>query len=72
MHNKSCMYSKGKYLTLLYHNFSCLLVTTTAYCNYFYWTCEHATLRGLNFADSTDLGKIAKLSPGEKFSMGHP
>ena len=27
-----------KYLTLLYHNFSCLLVTTTAYCNYFYWT----------------------------------
>ena len=27
-------------------------------------------LRGLNFADFADLGKIAKLSPGEKFATG--
>ena len=30
------------------------------------------TLRGLNFADFADLGKNAKLSPGEKFATGHP
>ena len=30
------------------------------------------TLRGLNFADFADLGKIAKLSPSEKFATGHP
>ena len=28
------------------------------------------TLRGLNFADFADLGKIAKLSPSEKFATG--
>ena len=36
---------------------------------------ERVTLRGLNFADFTDfadLGKNAKLSPGEKFATGHP
>ena len=31
-----------------------------------------ATLRGLNFADLADLGKIAKLGPDEKFATGHP
>ena len=30
------------------------------------------TLRGLNLADFADFGKIVKLSPGEKFAMGHP
>ena len=30
------------------------------------------TLRGLNFAYFADLGKIAKLSPGENLRLGHP
>ena len=31
-----------------------------------------STLKGLNFADFADLGKIAKLSPCEKFATGYP